>query len=56
VWTTWLDQAMPDSEGRSGCPVLAARLIENVGQVIGDGFLAEVQLLGDLGAGQSLCY
>jgi hypothetical protein len=34
--------------GRGGCPVLGGRLVEDVGKVIGNGFLAEYQLLGDL--------
>lgn len=43
-----LDQATVDSKGHGRCPVLTVRLVEDVGEVSGNCFLAEDQLLGDL--------
>ncbi len=39
---------MTQREGGSRCPVLATSFIEDVGEVIGDGFFSEAQGLGDL--------
>ena len=36
-----LGQAMVDGKSRSGCPVLTGRLVEDMGKVRGDRFLAE---------------
>ena len=48
-----LDEAIPDGKGRGGSSVLTGLLVEDVGEVIGHGLLAQVQLLGNLGARQS---
>ena len=36
-----LGQAMVDGKSRNGCPVLTGRLVEDMGKVRGDRFLAE---------------
>ena len=51
-----LDQTVPYGKGCGGCPVLAGRFIEDVGEVMGDRSLAEYQFLGDLGVGQASGY
>ena len=53
VGGTWLarcqlGQAVADRKSGSGCPVLTGRLIEDVGEVIGHGFLTESQVMRDL--------
>ena len=39
---------MTQREGGCRCPVLATSFIEDVGEVIGDGFFGEAEGLGDL--------
>lgn len=39
---------MTDGKGGSSGPVVAGRLIEDVGEVVGHSFLAQSQCLGDL--------
>src|SRR5438034_7360335 len=51
-----LGQVMVDGKSRSGCPVLTGRLVEDMGKVRGDRFLAEDQLPGNLGVGQPFDY
>jgi hypothetical protein len=51
-----LCQAMAKSEGHGGSPVLASCLVENVRQMMGYCFLAETQLLTDLGTSHSLSH
>jgi hypothetical protein len=47
-----LDQAVTDGKGCGGDPVLSAGLVKDMGEVRVDRFLAEDQLLGNLGGGQ----
>lgn len=51
-----LSQSVADGKGRRRGPVLTACLVEDVGQVMGDRFLAQTQLPGDLGVGQPTCH
>ena len=41
-------QTVTDGKGGRGSPVVAGRLVEDMGEVIGYGFLAQPQCLGDL--------
>ena len=41
-------QTVTDRKSSCGCPVLAGRLIEDMGEVIGHGFFTESQAVGDL--------
>jgi len=43
-----LRQAVTDGKGGCSGSVVAGRLVEDVGEVIGHGFLAQSQCLGDL--------
>ena len=49
-------QFMADGKCRSGSAVLTRGLVEDVGEVMGDRFLAQPQLLGDLAVGQPSCH
>ena len=51
-----LNQALAHSKSYSSCPVLAVRFVEDVGEVSGNRFLAEYQLLSDPRVGKSLGY
>ncbi len=41
-------QAVADRKSGCGCPVLAGRFVEDMGEVIGHGFLTQTQCLSDL--------
>ena len=49
-------QTMADGKGGSSSAVLTGGLVEDVGQVVGDCFLAQPQLPGDLAVGQPFRY
>ncbi len=49
-------QFMANGKSRSGSAVLTRGLVEDVGEVVGDRFLAQPQLLGDLAVGQPSCH
>lgn len=51
-----LRQIVTNSESGSRGPIVAANLVEDMSEVIDDRFLAEYQLPGDLGIGESLGY
>ncbi len=51
-----LGQTVTNGKGGGGGPVLAARLVKDAREVMSDGFLAESQLLSDLGVGQASGY
>ena len=49
-------QSVTDGKGRGRSPVLTGGFVEDMGQVMGNRFLAQTQLLGDLGVGQPTCH
>src|SRR5438309_11394526 len=51
-----LNQALAHSKSYSSCPVLAVRFVEDVGEVSGNRFLAEYQLMGNLCVGHTSRY
>ena len=48
-------QTVADGKGSGGSAVLTVGLVEDMGQVMGNRFLAELKLLGNLGVGQPFC-
>ncbi len=50
TWTArcWSGQAVADGKRGGGCPVLAARLVEDMGEVVNHGLLTESQCACDL--------
>src|SRR5579875_1688342 len=51
-----LDETVTDGKGGGGGPILTASFVEDMRKMVGDGFLAESQLLGDLRVGEPFCY
>ena len=49
-------QTMTDSKSRRRGAVLTGGLVEDMGQVVGNRFLAQPQLPGDLAVGQPSCH
>ena len=47
-------QSVPDRKGGCSGPVVAGSLVEDMGEMIGHGFLAQSQCLGDLAIASTL--
>ena len=52
-WMEKLGQAVANGKGRRRRPVLTAGLVEDVGKMMGNRFLAESQLVSDISVGSS---